>query len=159
METHRIRNDKIGMLKRSEPKKKEFPKLILDSNALFVPLQFKLDIFEELNTLMNANYEPILLSPNRQEIERLAREGSLKTRKEAAYALKLAEKCRLVELEIIGASADDVIVEVASKWKCPVFTNDRLLRKRLRDINVPVIYVRQKSRLEIDGGLKPCLNS
>jgi len=72
------------MLKRSEPKKKEFPKLILDSNALFVPLQFKLDIFEELNTLMNANYEPILLSPNRQEIERLAREGSLKTRKEAA---------------------------------------------------------------------------
>jgi len=158
METHRIRNDKIGMLKRSESKKKEFPKLILDSNALFVPLQFKLDIFEELNTLMNANYEPILLSPNRQEIERLAREGSLKTRKEAAYALKLAEKCRLVELEIIGASADDVIVEVASKWKCPVFTNDRLLRKRLRDINVPVIYVRQKSRLEIDGGLKPCLN-
>ena len=146
------------MLKRSEPKKKEFPKLILDSNALFVPLQFKLDIFEELNTLMNAKYEPILLSPNRQEIERLAREGSLKTRKEAAYALKLAEKCRLVELEIIGASADDVIVEVASKWKCPVFTNDRLLRKRLRDINVPVIYVRQKSRLEIDGGLKPCLN-
>jgi len=146
------------MLKRSEPKKKEFPKLILDSNALFVPLQFKLDIFEELNTLMNANYEPILLSPNRQEIERLAREGSLKTRKEASYALKLAEKCRLVELEIIGASADDVIVEVASKWKCPVFTNDRLLRKRLRDINVPVIYVRQKSRLEIDGGLKPCLN-
>jgi rRNA-processing protein FCF1 len=146
------------MLKRSEPKKKEFPKLILDSNALFVPLQFKLDIFEELNTLMNANYEPILLSPNRQEMERLTREGSLKTRKEAAYALKLAEKCRLVELEIIGASADDVIVEVANKWKCPVFTNDRLLRKRLRDINVPVIYVRQKSRLEIDGGLKPCLN-
>ncbi len=146
------------MLKRSEPKKKEFPKLILDSNALFVPLQFKLDIFEELDTLMNANYELILLSPNRQEIERLAREGSLKTRKEAAYALKLAEKCRLVKLEIIGASADDVIVEVASKWKCPVFTNDRLLRKRLRDINVPVIYVRQKSRLEIDGGLKPCLN-
>ncbi|RLI16819.1 nucleotide-binding protein, partial [Candidatus Bathyarchaeota archaeon] len=34
-----------------------------------------------------------------------------------------------------------------------VFTNDRNLRKRLRNINVPVIYVRQKSRLEIDGRL------
>jgi rRNA-processing protein FCF1 len=34
-----------------------------------------------------------------------------------------------------------------------VFTNDRQLRNRLRDINVPVIYVRQKSRLEIDGRL------
>jgi rRNA-processing protein FCF1 len=41
---------------------------------------------------------------------------------------------------------------VARKCDCPVFTNDRKLRQRLRNINVPVIYVRQKSRLEIDGG-------
>ena len=46
---------------------------------------------------------------------------------------------------------DDVIVKVAKAWNSPVFTNDRQLRKRLRDISVPVIYVRQKSRLEIDG--------
>ena len=48
-------------------------------------------------------------------------------------------------------STDDVIVKVAQAWGSPVFTNDRQLRKRLRDISVPVIYVRQKSRLEIDG--------
>lgn len=152
METYRIRNDKVVVPKRSRSEKKESLKVILDSNALFVPLQFKLDIFEELNTLMNANYEPILLSPNRQELERLAKEGTPKTRKNASYALKMAEKCTLVETEDRDAPADDIIVEIANKWKCPVFTNDRLLRKRLRDINVPVIYVRQKSRLEINGG-------
>jgi rRNA-processing protein FCF1 len=42
-------------------------------------------------------------------------------------------------------------LKIAKEWGSPVFTNDRLLRKRLRDISVPVIYVRQKSRLEIDG--------
>jgi hypothetical protein len=47
--------------------------------------------------------------------------------------------------------ADDAIVRAAKDWKAVVFTNDRQLRKRLKDISVPVIYVRQKSRLEIDG--------
>jgi hypothetical protein len=66
--------------------------------------------------------------------------------------LKIAEKCTYVEVDAPpSALVDDVIVKIAEEWKSPVFTNDRQLKKRLRDISVPVIYVRQKSRLEIDG--------
>jgi len=132
---------------------KEPLKVILDSNALFVPLQFKIDIFEELEKLLNMKFELILLSPIRRELENLAENGSPKMRKNASYALKMAEKCKLVELDekIAGSSPDDTIFQVAREWKSPVFTNDRELRKRLRNINVPVIYVRQKSRLGIDG--------
>jgi rRNA-processing protein FCF1 len=129
-------------------------RIILDSNALFVPLQFRIDIFEELKTLLNARFEPVLLSPILEELEKLAKEGSVTMRKDANYALKLAEKCKIIQLkESSDASPDDVIVKAAAEWKNPVFTNDKQLRKRLRDINVPVIYVRQKSRLEIDGRL------
>jgi rRNA-processing protein FCF1 len=137
----------------AEPKPaKKTLKIVLDSNALFVPLQFKIDIFEELKKLLNVNFEPILLSPIRRELEKLASNGSPQMRKNAAYALKLAEKCRFVPMdEEAAAPPDNAIIRVAGKWKCPVFTNDRQLRKKLRDINVPVIYVRQKSRLEIDG--------
>lgn len=128
-------------------------RVILDSNALFVPLQFKIDIFEELKVLLNLKTEPILLSTIRQELERLAKEGSTQMRKKASYALELAGRCKLIRVsEKSDSSPDDVIVAVAHEWKCPVFTNDKQLRKRLRNINVPVIYVRQKSRLEIDGG-------
>lgn len=125
----------------------------MDSNALFVPLQFKIDIFEELKKLLNMKFELILLSPIRRELEKLAENGSPKMRKNASYALKMAEKCKLVELDekIAGSSPDDVIFQVAREWKSLVFTNDRELRKRLRNINVPVIYVRQKSRLGING--------
>ncbi|MCW4046354.1 MAG: DNA-binding protein [Candidatus Bathyarchaeota archaeon] len=127
-------------------------KVILDSNALFVPLQFKIDIFRDLERLLNRRFELILLSPVKRELEVLAAEGSPKMRRNASFALGLAEKCRYVAVEEpASALADDVIVETARKWGVLVFTNDRLLRKRLRDINVPVIYVRQKSRLEIDG--------
>jgi rRNA-processing protein FCF1 len=127
-------------------------KVILDSNALFVPLQFKIDIFEELRTILDRNFEPLLLLPVKCELERLAKEGSPQMRKKASFALELAEKCKLVDInnEIVS-SPDEAIIQAAKKWKCPVFTNDKVLRKRLRDINVPVIYVRQKSRLEIDG--------
>ena len=136
----------------SKPRQAKTIRIILDSNALFVPLLFKIDIMEELKTLINRDFEPILLSPVRQELERLAKEGSPKIRKNASYALKLADQCKLVEAdEEATSSPDDVIARVAGLWNCPVFTNDRKLRKKLRDINVPVIYVRQKSRLEIDG--------
>ena len=128
-------------------------KIILDSNAFFVPLQFKIDIVEELKTLLNMRHELVLLSPVKQELERLVNEGSPQTRKDAVYALKLAEKCELLNVEDDETPVDDVIMEAARKGDCAVFTNDKQLRKKLRDINVPVIYVRQKSRLNLDGRL------
>jgi hypothetical protein len=128
-------------------------KIILDSNALFVPLQFKIDIFEELKNLLKTNLEYILLSPVKKELQELAEKGQPQIRKNATYALELARKCKLVKVNEAYESLapDDVILRTAREWNCPVFTNDRQLRKKLRDINVPVIYVRQKSRLEIDG--------
>lgn len=130
-------------------------KVILDSNALFVPFQFKIDIFEALETLLGRKFEPILLTPIKKELETIAEKGSPKMRKWASYALKLAEKCVSLELkDEVAESPDDAIVETAKKCNCLVFTNDRELRKRLRDISVPVIYVRQKSHLEIDGRLQ-----
>ena len=128
-------------------------KIILDSNAFFVPLQFKIDIVEELKTLLNMRHELVLLSPVKQELERLVNEGSPQTRKNAVYALKLAEKCKLVNVKDGENPVDDVIMEAARKGNCAVFTNDKQLKKKLRDINVPVIYVRQKSRLNLDGRL------
>jgi rRNA-processing protein FCF1 len=155
MEIYRIRNDALDMATESKPAKKKL-KVILDSNALFVPLQFKIDIFEELKKLLNMKFEPIVLSPIRRELEIIAQTSSPKMRKSASYALELAERCVFFEIEKEKntCSPDDVIIEMAKEWNCPVFTNDRELRRKLRNISVPVIYVRQKSRLEIDGRIQ-----
>jgi hypothetical protein len=136
----------------TSPKSNEALKVILDSNALFVPLESKIDIFAETKRLLNRNLDFVMLSPVKHELELLATKESPKTRREALYALKAAEECKYV---VVGnpekLSTDDVIVKVAKAWNSPVFTNDRQLRKKLRDISVPVIYVRQKSRLDVDG--------
>ena len=126
--------------------------MILDSNFLFIPFQFQVDIFEELSKLLNQKLDPIILSSTHMELLKKAKKGSPKMRKRASLALKLAEKCQLTDVEQgFEETPDDVIVRVAAKWKCPVATNDRVLRKRLRNISVPVIYLRQKSRLEMEG--------
>ncbi len=136
----------------SKSVRKEKIKIILDSNALFVPIQFKIDIDAELATLLNRNFDLIVLSVVRRELEILAEKSPPKMRKNARYALKLAEKYENVKTNgRPNATTDDVIVDTAKEWNAPVFTNDKQLRERLRDISVPVIYVRQKSRLEIDG--------
>ncbi|HUK84252.1 MAG TPA: hypothetical protein VLU95_00170 [Candidatus Acidoferrum sp.] len=134
------------------PKKTDALKIILDSNSLFVPLKFKIDIFSETERLLNRRVNFVLVSPVKRELELLAAKESAKIRREAVFALKLSEKCTNVSVDYDEKlTTDDIIVKVAKAWNSPVFTNDSQLRRRLRDISVPVIYLRQKSRLEIDG--------
>ena len=129
-------------------------KVILDSNFLFIPSQFKVDIFEELMNLLNQRFEPVLLSSTHQELRSMAEKGSPKRRKQASLALELAKKCRLVNVEKgTGETNDDVILQIASQWKSPVATNDRELRRKLRKRDIPVIFLRGKSHLELEGAL------
>lgn len=131
---------------------KEMVKVILDSNFLFVPSQFKLDIFEELGRLLGRQFDPILLSPTKNELQEINKKGSPKMRKQASLALKFAERCRVVSVEKdLKETHDDVVVRVAAEWRCPVATNDRELKKRLRSIGIPVIFLRQRRRLELEG--------
>ena len=135
-------------------RRKAFHPILIDSNFLFVPSNFKVDIFEGLTNLLGRRYTPILLSPTYRELLKISERGSPKMRRQASLALKLAEKCEVIPVEQGHEEThDDVIVRVASEWRCPVATNDGTLRKRLRNISVPVIYLRQMSRLEMEGSM------
>lgn len=129
-------------------------KVILDANFFFVASQFNIDVFEELENLLNRRFTPVLLSSTKKELQGLAESNSPKQRKQAQLALRLAKKCRFVAVEKgLKETYDDVIVRVAAEWKSPVATNDRELRKRLRNAGVPVIFLRQKRRLEMEGAV------
>jgi len=126
-------------------------RVILDSNFLMMPIQFHIDVFRELDELLNQKVETVTPSPVYEEIKRIAC-GKSKLAKEAKLALKIAEKSEVFEVKLgPGESTDDLIVRLASEWGCLVATNDRELRRKLRDLTVPVIYLRQKSRLAIEG--------
>lgn len=82
----------------------------------------------------------------------MVKSKSVKLQRQATLALVFAQRCRQFHVNKgANESNDDIVVRVASEFKWSVGTNDRDLRKRLRRINVPVIYLRQKSRLVVDG--------
>lgn len=129
-------------------------KVILDSNFLCIPSQFQVDIFEELIRHLNQRVDPVLLSATYQELLKMTKRGSPKLRKRGELALKLAEKCRIIHFEQKSREThDDLIVRVAKKWKCPVATNDRDLRKKLRKEHVPTIFLRQGTHLTSEGAI------
>jgi rRNA-processing protein FCF1 len=138
----------LDSLKESETK------IILDANFLFIPIQFNLDIFEELTKLLNQHFKPIVLSSTIKELQGLTESPSLKIQKQAINALNLVSKCWIVPIKKrVNETFDDVIVRISTEWKCPVATNDQNLRKKLRQQMVPVIYMRQKKLLELDGSV------
>jgi len=144
----------IDVLMRIRKAKNLAIRVIIDSNFLFVPSQFKIDIFEELAKLLNQRFEPVLLSTTYNELLTMAEKGSPRRRKQASLALKLAEKCRVIAVEKKWEETnDEVILRIAADWKSPVATNDRELRKKLRSRRVSVIFLRGKGRLDLEGPL------
>jgi len=130
-------------------------RVILDSNFLMASIQFHVDVFRELDKSLNQKVKTVMLSPIYEEIQRIAcGKGELARR--AKLALRMAKNSEVLKVKLKpGESVDDSIVRLAKEWGCPVATNDRELRRRLRLLSVPVIYLRQKSRLAIDGSINP----
>ncbi len=129
-------------------------KVILDTNFLMLSPVFHGDVFEELDKSIGRRTEKIVLKPVYQELERISKKGDKKVRKQAETVLKHIEKddFKSVDIELKSSeTVDDLIVRIATLWKCFVATNDRALRKRLIISEIPVVYLRQRNRLEVKG--------
>jgi rRNA-processing protein FCF1 len=126
-------------------------KVILDSNFLMIPFQFNLDIFQEIEFLLQKKVDFVVPSAVKAELTDISTRGG-EGASEASLALQLASRCRVVEVALeSNGTVDDAIFKAAQKLGAVVATTDIVLKKRLRDINVPVVYLREKSKLEVEG--------
>jgi len=123
-------------------------KVLLDANALMMPGQFQIDLFDELRMLLGS-FEPVVLSGVLQELAGLTR---AKGRDGAAarLGLTIGEKCTVVESnEMDSASIDAQVIEYAARNACLVVTNDRRVREALFARGIGVISLRKQKKLEI----------
>jgi hypothetical protein len=115
------------------------------------PFQFRIDVFEELEYLLQKKIDFIVPSAVKLELTSISSKGG-EGAAEASLALQLASRCRVVDVTLQSQeTVDDAIVKAAQKLTAVVATNDIDLKKRLRDINIPVVYLRDKSKLEVEG--------
>ncbi len=116
-----------------------------------IPFQFNLDIFQEIEYLLQKKVDFIVPSAVKTELTNISSRGG-EGAPEASLALQLASRCRVVEVTLVrGETVDDAIVKASQKLRAVVATTDIALKKRLRDISVPVVYLRDKSKLEVEG--------
>ncbi len=125
-------------------------KVLLDANALMIPVQFGIDIFSEIEALVGA-YEPVTLEDVTRELAGIA-SGRGRDAAAARVGIRLAGRCRVETSPHTDVPVDERIVRYAVENGCMVATNDRLLRSALLKRNIDVIYLREKKRLEIIRG-------
>ena len=120
--------------------------VILDTNGLLMLFQFRLNLESELDRILGV-YEIIIPSVVISELDNLR--GSVP---EAKAALKLARKYNVYEVgSVYGKSdTDDVILELAQTLNAIVVTNDKELRKKLKQKGLTSIFLRAKSYLKMD---------
>jgi rRNA-processing protein FCF1 len=125
--------------------------VILDTNALLMIFQFKLNLESELDRLLGS-YNIIIPSGVVAELEKL-----VSSVPEAQAALRLSERYNIIELgtdpalpEKSSDRIDLAIVAMAERLNAIVVTNDKQLRTNLKTKNLKTIYLKSKSHLELD---------
>lgn len=130
-------------------------KIIFDSNFLLIQPQFCINIYEELENKLNRKIERIIISPIYEELQKLSKRKKIKERKNALMTLQFIKNFDIIKVERLqNETVDDLIIRLAKKWNSPVATNDKELRRKLRNMSIAVIYLRQKSHLEVEGMIK-----
>ncbi|WP_297466689.1 PIN domain-containing protein [Thermococcus sp.] len=130
--------------------------VVPDTNFLLVPGQFGVDIISELNRILDVKFRIVVPNVVLDELDVIERKTRGKDLLAVRMAKKLAERFETVEIGRFGEKPiDDQIYEFAvGNERVIVCTNDKGLKKRLREKGVPVVYLRSKKILELEGMLE-----
>lgn len=127
-------------------------KVLVDSNFLMAAIQFRVDIIHELERLLGRRTDLVLISPIEEELKAIASEHQSIRSMGAARALDFALGMQVETVpRLFRESVDDVIIRISKERGWAVATNDRRLRRRLDELAVPTIYLRQRTHLEAKG--------
>ncbi|ACJ17434.1 Hypothetical nucleic acid-binding protein [Thermococcus onnurineus NA1] len=130
--------------------------VIPDTNFLLVPGQFGVDIISELNRVLDVKFRIVIPNVVLQELDVIERKSRGKDLMAIRMAKKLAERFETVDIGWFGERPiDDQIFDFAlNNERVVVCTNDKGLKKRLRAKGIPVVYLRSKKILELEGMLE-----
>ena len=113
--------------------------VVLDTNALLMPFEMRLNLDIAVSSLLG-DVRMVVPGPMIGELKNL-------DNKHSKAALSLARKYEIIQTD---ASGDDAIVEAAIRLDAYVLTNDKELRKRLRSLRIPMIYLRSNTHLVLE---------
>lgn len=138
--------------------------VIIDSNFILLPFQFKIDYFNEINLKMEGKTCFIIYKQILDELESKSRRQSKTTK----FQLQLKSSLRYVDsnqerfnIKIINKvksefeTTDEFLIKRCidlkeKDWRVFLATNDSKLRKEVNRLGISTIFLRQKKYLTFD---------
>lgn len=125
--------------------------IIIDTNFLLIPAQFRVDIFSEIERIMAVSYDLYIVDKTIDELEKIKVTASGRDKAAAVLALKLLESKKVSHLKTEkNLNTDELIVELAKQPDFIVATQDVALKRILKQNGVQMIVLRQKKYLKFD---------
>ncbi|OGM01836.1 hypothetical protein A3K72_02350 [Candidatus Woesearchaeota archaeon RBG_13_36_6] len=124
-------------------------KIILDTNFLLIPYQFKVDIFSEIDRILDTKYNICILNKTINELNNLVEKSRGKDKKAAQLALKLIQHKNPEIIKTKINYVDKAILNIAKKQTHIIATQDKELKKTLQARGIPIIVLRQKRYLQL----------
>jgi rRNA-processing protein FCF1 len=119
--------------------------VVLDTNFLMLPFQFRINIIKELDYLIESNHRYVVSSRTMDELKKLGKTVG-KNGMAARLALKMIAASRM-DVVKNDMPVDDWVVRYSKENNAIACTNDRLLRKRLMRLDVKVVTLKSRSKL------------
>ncbi len=120
-------------------------KVAFDTNMLLGIAQFKVDIFAETKRILGA-FQCIIPEQVDYELEMLGKKPGHRAEVAVARELMAKNGCKTVKMKALNA--DDALKKL-SEEKTIIATNDKELKKRVKELNGQVLFLRQKKFLEL----------
>ncbi len=120
--------------------------IVLDTNFLLIPWQFKVDIFSEIERVCRFPYELKVVEGTMDELQKLMEKGDAKEKKAAKFAISLIKQYKIGTIE---ADEGDVDSTIASLPKGTIVaTQDGGLKRRLKEKGIALVVLRQQKYLQ-----------
>ena len=136
--------------------------ILLDANCLLIPVQFRLDIYDELHNLVPHPWKIVVISPIIEELQKkqelLGKQS--KMAKEIKFGLQILASHQhdvITMKRVPGLPVDDQLIQYAHNEQTNhpsnqyyIVSNDKALRKKAKEVGIRTIYLRNKKTLQLD---------
>ncbi len=118
-------------------------KVVLDTNFIILPFTKKIDIYEEIKTLIPGEKEIITTDYVVEEI--------IKTQKNHKVIIELLKRnASIIETKEKPVDNDTALIELCKKETAIIATNDSDLRKKAKKAGIKTIFLRQGKTLRVE---------
>ncbi len=119
--------------------------VVLDTNMLLAPTQFKADVYEQLKNT-SPGKQLVTLQECVDELVKVGERKGMKRKAKLAMEIVQAKHLRVVW---IGSKkgVDELLLDIGRKG-AEIATNDSQLKKKLKMEGVKVVFLRQRKKLD-----------